>query len=293
LISTLESVDQQSLRPDSVVVAVDHSPELASSIRAARPDVQVVLNDGPHRGASATRNAGVSATDTEVVAFLDDDEVADPDWLRLLIEPFEDPGVIGTGGAYIPRWEGARPAWFPDEFAWVVGGAHAGLPEIPTPVRNVWSGNMAVRAAVFRSVGGFTETFGKVDRRSRPEDTDLCVRMAAAGGTWMYLPDAKIYHHVPRDRSTFRFFVMRAYAEGRGKIDLQSAHGDSPVLAEEWAFVTKIVPRGMWRNSVDALAACARVAALTIGLAAAGVGAAVSRTANARAARQRARTSAL
>jgi glucosyl-dolichyl phosphate glucuronosyltransferase len=285
LLETLDSVDRQSLPADRLVVAVDHSPELAARLRNERPDLAVALNDGPHRGASATRNAGVDATTSEIVAFLDDDEIADADWLGRLVEPFDDPLVVGTGGAYVPRWARRKPVWFPDEFAWVVGGAHAGLPVVPTPVRNVWSGNMAVRADAFRSVGGFTETFGKVGGRSRPEDTDLCVRMARGGGVWIYLPDAKIQHAVPADRSTFRFFVARSYAEGRGKIDLQKAHGDSAVLADERDFLTRVVPRGLRRNSADALSACGRLGALLIGVAAAGTGAAVSKTAHLRAAR--------
>src|SRR4051794_13279658 len=126
LLETLDSVDKQSLPAHRLVVAVDHSPELAYRLRNERPDVAVIVNDGAHRGASATRNAGVTATTSEIVAFLDDDEIADADWLGRLVEPFDDPHVVGTGGAYVPRWAQRKPLWFPDEFAWVVGGAHAG-----------------------------------------------------------------------------------------------------------------------------------------------------------------------
>ena len=202
-----------------VILAVDHNPVLSASLRMQLPDVRVVDNDSEFRGASGTRNAGAQAADTEFLAFLDDDEIAEPDWLATLMSAFVDPDVVGTGGRYLPEWDVRRPSWFPDELAWVVGGHHTGMPDSAARVRNVWSGNMAVRANIFDKVGGFRTDFGKVGARSRPEDTDLCIRMAAAvpGGYWMYLPEARIRHAVPVDRSSFAFYLRRCWAEGTGK----------------------------------------------------------------------------
>jgi hypothetical protein len=51
---------------------------------------------------------------------------------------------------------------------------------------------MAVRTDFFRAVGGFRSDFGKVSARSSPEDTGLCIRIAAsvAGARLVYTPDA-------------------------------------------------------------------------------------------------------
>ncbi len=66
----------------------------------------------------------------DVVAFLDDDAVADERWLEELIRPLDDPLVIGTGGgAALPRWEaGEPPRFIPPEFYWVVGCSYLGEP---------------------------------------------------------------------------------------------------------------------------------------------------------------------
>jgi hypothetical protein len=173
----------------------------------------------------------VDAVNTTLTAFLDDDEVADPDWLLELAQPFRDTDVVGTGGRYDAVWSSGKPFWFPDEFAWAVGGAYLGMPSEMTEVRNVWSGNMAVRTTVFREVGGFRTEFGKHDAVSHPEDTDLCIRMSTlAGGRWVYAPSAIIKHEVPANRASLRFFVARCFAEGGGKALMSQRLGPAASL---------------------------------------------------------------
>ena len=99
--------------------------------------------------------------------------------------------MVGTGGGIGPAWEGPAPRWMPDEFLWAVGGSYAGMPTETAPIRNVWSASMVVRREIFMAVGGFRTGFGKLGGQNRPEDTELCLRMSAAGGGhWMYVPDA-------------------------------------------------------------------------------------------------------
>jgi GT2 family glycosyltransferase len=215
--AAVASLRRQTLKPRAVIIAVDNNESLAHLLRKRFDRVTVVLNRS-NRGASSTRNRGVEEVATEFTAFLDDDETADPDWLLELIQPFAEPDVVGTGGKYKAAWPTVKPSWFPEEFAWVVGGSYEGLPTDTAPVRNVWSGNMAVRTDAFRRVGGFRTNLSKCGSTPQPEDTDLCIRMAAAtGGRWMYVPTATINHIVPRSRASLGFFISRCFAEGRGK----------------------------------------------------------------------------
>jgi GT2 family glycosyltransferase len=215
--SALTSLRKQSLEPRGVVVAVDNNEKLAKRLMDEFDWITVVLNQR-YRGSSATRNCGAEVVDTSITAFLDDDEAADVDWLRELARPFSDPTVVGTGGKYEAVWSSGKPRWFPDEFAWAVGASYAGMPTEAAEVRNVWSGNMAVRTAVFRQVNGFRTEFGKRGSISHPEDTDLCIRMSAvAGGRWVYIPSAVIHHDVPTARASLGFLSTRCFAEGGGK----------------------------------------------------------------------------
>jgi len=282
LVAAIESVQGQEPEPESVVVAVDHEPELLRIVTERFPELTVVENRHD-RGASGTRNSGAERTSTPLVAFLDDDARARPGWLAALLAPFEDPDVVCTGGHVVPAWSTSEPPWFPDEFAWVVGASHRGLPTTRARVRNVWSENMAVRREAFSQVGGFRVDFGKVGATSRPEDTDLCIRLgkSAPGAAVVYVPDAVVDHHVGVDRTRFGFFLKRCYLEGRGKVELARHNEGGDDLGDERDYLRRTIPRGLERyvragvvgRDGDQLR---RAGAVVGGLAAAAAGAAVS-----------------
>jgi len=227
-------------------------------------------------GASGARNTGAFSVGGEVIAFLDDDAVAHPTWLERLLEPFNDTSVVGVGGGVDPGWEVCRPSWFPDEFFWLVGATPPEGPAGVHEVRNVWAENMAVRRERFVSVGGFRIDFGKVGSHSSPEDTDLCIRMAEDGGRWLMVPEARVTHHVPSVRSTFRFFIRRSFNEGEGKAALR-ALAPAGSLALEQDYATKVLPtaflrgvREAWREKSPQYAAMS--GAVAAGALAAGTG---------------------
>jgi cellulose synthase/poly-beta-1,6-N-acetylglucosamine synthase-like glycosyltransferase len=211
-----------------------------------------------------------------IVAFLDDDAVADPKWLELLLERFKDSSVVGAGGGVIAAWEAPKPGWFPEEFAWVVGASFRGMPEDVSEVRNVWAENMAVRRNRFMEVDGFRRHFGKVGSHNSPEDTDLCIRMAKSGGRWLYVPQARISHHVPPSRASFRYFMRRSYHEGEGKAALARLSPDK-VLDLERQYTTRVLPRAVLCGLSAALTQrrsgpATQAAALLVGMACAGAG---------------------
>jgi len=282
LLQAIESVRAQVPQPAAIVISVDHEPILFELLSESFPDLIVVENKFP-QGASGNRNTGVSFTNTALVAFLDDDARARPGWLQGLIAPFADPNVVCTGGFVVPAWEARKPRWFPDEFAWVVGASHLGMPDAVASVRNVWSENMAVRRETFLAVGGFRLDFGKVGHVSRPEDTDLCIRMGRAfpDARLLFVPSAIIDHHVGRERADVSFFLRRCYSEGRGKIELARINAGKGELRDERDYLRVAIPNGL-RNyvrratlhrQVDDLC---RAGAMVGGVGAAAVGASIS-----------------
>lgn len=279
IVEAIGSIQRQTQIMDQLIVSVDHNPALVNQLEQAGLGVTVVSNDGGVRGASANRNHGAKFSKTAVTAFLDDDEIAEPDWLATLIAPLSDPAVVGTGGRYRAAWHGPEPVWFPDIFGWVVGSHHSAMPSTPSVVRNVWAGNMAVRTDVFTMVDGFRTDFGKVGSYSQPEDTDLCIRMGSVGhGHWVYVPDAVIHHDVPDDRATFGFFLRRCYSEGHGKIllgdNLESVSDDA--LADESDYIRRDIPASLRSELRHGRTGALRFGATVAGIAAAGFGAATA-----------------
>lgn len=279
----IASARAQSPPPGQIIVAVDHNPALCARLSAEVDGVEIVDHQGV-RGASGARDAGAALARAPVLVFLDDDVRAHPGWLSELLAPFADPRVAGTGGRVAPAWQVRRPRWFPDEFAWVVGASHHGLPTAVATVRNVWSENMAVRRDAFEAVGGFRRGFGKVGATSRPEDTDLCIRVGAAlpDSHWVYVPTAVVDHEVPPERCTFAFFLRRCYWEGAGKVELADYVGPERALSEERGYLLRTIPRALagYLRRGELTRAFAVLAG--VGAAAAGATAALAREGSAR-----------
>ncbi|MFF5077218.1 glycosyltransferase family 2 protein [Actinoplanes sp. NPDC000266] len=245
---TVASALAQEMRATEVIVVVDHNAALFERASAAFPGVTVLENTFA-RGASGNRNTGAFHARSELIAFLDDDTVAHPGWLGHLASQFGDRGVVGAGGSIRPAWERDRPTWMPDELLWTVGVSYEGMPTSVAEIRNVWSASMMVRREAFVAVGGFRVGFGKLGEQNRPEDTELCLRISAeTGGRWMYVPESVIEHDVPVDRSTFRFFLRRCYAEGRGKVQMSALLPRDQKLGTEQNYLRRTLPRAVARN---------------------------------------------
>jgi GT2 family glycosyltransferase len=242
------SVQAQTVTALETIVVVDHNPGLLERASDELLGVTVIANGGCP-GAAAARNTGVAASRGEMVAFLDDDAVASPRWLEALLRHFSDSGVVGVGGRLDALWLTSRPRWFPPEFDWTIGASYLGMPQSAQPVRNVWSNNMAIRRQVFDVVGGFRDSFGKVGTRSRPEDTELCLRTTKLhGGTWIYEPAGVANHRVPAERATLSYFTYRCFNEGWGKAALAALNGIGNSISTERRYTRHVLPAALVRG---------------------------------------------
>jgi GT2 family glycosyltransferase/predicted ATP-grasp superfamily ATP-dependent carboligase len=273
LAEAVESVRRQNQPPIELIVVVDHNRPLLERARDAFSDARVIENTGAS-GLSAARNAGWRAAEGAIVAFLDDDAVADPHWLRRLTAAYHDPGVVGVGGAVEPRWEGGRPRTFPPEFQWVVGCSYEGVPTRTSPVRNPIGANMSFRRDALALAGGFRSGLGRLGRLPEGcEETELCIRAARTipGSAVLYEPAAGVHHFVPAERARWRYFAARCLAEGVSKARVARAAGRSDALSSEWTYVVRTLPRGVLRGMLDAArgeaAGAARAAWIVAGLA--------------------------
>jgi hypothetical protein len=253
-------------------VAVDHNPLLLERARRGLPGVTVVENHEA-RGLSGARNSAIARARGDVVAFLDDDAAAEPEWLERLSARYGDPRVLGVGGAVDPRWLDGRPAGFPREFQWVVGCSYEGLPTAPTAVRNLIGANMSLRRDVFERVGGFRSGIGRVGLLPVGcEETELCIRASqrAPGAVFIYEPQARVVHSVPAARATWSYFCRRCFAEGLSKAQVSGWTGRGAALASERSYARRTLPAGVRRGVSDALRGDAsglvRAAAIVSGL---------------------------
>ncbi len=273
-LAAVESVRLQSFADRETIVVVDHNPALLGRLTAALPDVAVAENrELP--GLSGGKNTGIALARGEIVAFLDDDAVAHPDWLTFFADSYADPAVAGVGGLTLPRWASRRPGWFPREFDWVVGCSYLGMPESRAPVRNLLGGNASFRRTAFDAVGGFANGIGRAAGK-RPlgcEETEFCIRLSQHAPSSVFLFDnrAVIWHLVPAARCRMRYFRSRCYAEGLSKAQVTASVGAADALSAERRYTTRTLPAGAARGLADLLrghpAGLGRTAAIIVGLA--------------------------
>lgn len=273
LVAAVGSVQRQDYPPSEIIVAVDHNPTLAERLRAEVTGV-VIVENSEHRGLSGARNSGVRVATSEVVAFLDDDAVADQDWLRWIARGYADPNVAGVGGSIVPSWASVRPPWFPMEFDWVVGCTYKGMPDRPSRVRNLIGANMSFRSDLFEAIGGFRSGIGRIGTVPVGcEETEFCIRVRQRYpmAVFHYDPRARISHFVPASRANWSYFVRRCYAEGRSKTAISRHVGASDALATERRYTTRTLPAGVVRELSDSVrhadvAALSRGASIIAGL---------------------------
>ena len=225
-----------------LLVVDNASTDRTASICAdygGRPNVRCIRE--PELGLCRARNTGWQAAAGRYVAYLDDDAVARPGWMRAIADGFRrspEPGVVG--GPVRPIWEAARPRWLADELAvgltiidWSV------VPKLIPDLHLEWlvGANMAVPARVLREIGGFHPSLDRVGRRMLSSgDVFLQQQVLGRGLDCLYHPDMAVDHLVPVSRLCQDWFVKRYYWQGVSDAVMQllaerPARGRRAVLA--------------------------------------------------------------
>lgn len=198
-LATLHAVLPRQTHPAFEVVYVvgpteDGSWPLVRSWAAASPGIKALR--APERNLSLSRNLGVAAAAGELVAFLDDDALPEPEWLLNLAAAFERPEVAIAGGAvYDPTGVDFQ---FLYSAADRLGASHHGLSAPPdagcypqSPLfPHVMGANFMARRAALVALCGFDEEY-----EYYLDETDLCARAVDAGLTVAQVGVAAPAHH--------------------------------------------------------------------------------------------------
>jgi len=217
-----ESILSQTYDDVELVVIVDGTQSVYDRVVADygdRDDIIIECNE-ENVGLLESRNRGGEIATGDVVAFIDDDAVADEEWIERLVQAYETEDVIAAGGKMIPEWVAGKPSFLPEEFYWLVGVTHRGFAEGPGEVRNTFGSNISFRAGIFEELGGFDVDIGgrKGEKNLQGGETELCARIQTkyGQGVW-YDPEAVVAHKVFEYRTEFRWLVDRAFWQGYSK----------------------------------------------------------------------------
>ncbi len=200
--------------------STDETDSLCREIGAAYPDLRYRYIIEGRQGLSHARNRGINEAAGEIIVFIDDDAVAEPDYLEMISRFFEQtPQAAAAGGRIYPNFESRRPRWMSHFLLSLTSSIDLGNTTKRFTHRQFPVGaNMAVRKAMFDQYGVFNPDLGrKGNSMDGAEEKDLFYRMMASGEKIYYVANAIVHHYVPDRRLTFDFFKRQAIGIGKSE----------------------------------------------------------------------------
>ena len=229
----LESLRHLDYKNFEVVVVNGPSLDDTEEVLSKWKD-NIKIASCPEANLSMSRNIGIALSGGEVVAFIDDDAVPEPEWLDQAIRAFDNDAVAGAGGPVFDH----TGYTFQNKYvsATRLGNAIWHL-EYPTP-HNCFpfafefpylsGGNVLFRRRTLIHVGGFDEEY-----QYYLDETDVCLRLIDAGYVLRQLPNSFIHHkyapsHIREHRiPKYRYPILKS------KIYFSNRHGLEYCTQEE------------------------------------------------------------
>jgi glycosyltransferase involved in cell wall biosynthesis len=214
----LASLGTLDLAPMEVIV-VDSGPARwpAQSVAQSR-GARYVLER--RRGLGRARNVGARIASGDVVAYLDDDSIAEPGWLRALAVEFEDPAVAVVTGRCAPMDDQGSEAMRDVMRSWWPNGAGRfaldrsvdGWARMAIAGSVGTGGNMALRRIVFSTWTGFDERLGRGAPIDSGEEHHAFFELLRRGYAIAYNPHSVVRHPVPETVESYRRHALRSRA---------------------------------------------------------------------------------
>jgi glycosyltransferase involved in cell wall biosynthesis len=223
----INSLTKQDHMNKEILLVMDRNDELHKMFQNSIPaSVNLLINENP--GLSEARNLGIKNAKGDIMVFIDDDAIADRNYLSNLIKNYEEPKVAGVIGKILPK---VKPG-YPEELYWIGGFTYKGFPEVRCEVRNGHGCNMSFRKDVFDRAGLFDVKLGRVGKKLvTAEETEFSIRVLNSfpGSKIFYDPEVVVYHKVHEYRERIGYMMKRGYFEGRSK-----AHIEGMYKGQKW-----------------------------------------------------------
>jgi succinoglycan biosynthesis protein ExoM len=160
------------------------------------------------RNIALARNCSLSLVNGNFLAFIDDDEVPGEDWLMQLWRTLHHYRADAVLGPVRPYFESRPPSW-------IVQSRVCDRPVHATGSALHWrqsrTGNVLLRSAIVVEDGiRFDPEYA-----TGGEDVDFFRRAARAGRTFVWCEEAPAYELVPQARLRRRYYLKRAFLQGR------------------------------------------------------------------------------
>lgn len=226
LIRTLESVAAQDADHslwECIVVnnaSTDNTAERFSAFAESHSSVNLRMVNESQQGLSYARNRGIAESKGTILAFIDDDETVNKEFVSAYIDLFNNHGAFVAAGALKVRYDSARPKWMSYYTEKMIANPLDLGDTIITITRTVTptGGNMAFNREVFNIYGNFDTSLGRKGQALLGgEENELFDRIRDLGERIIYTPYAIAYHHIADKKLTAEYFDKLSYGIGVSK----------------------------------------------------------------------------
>jgi len=201
--------------------STDDTAAVCQQFLDSHTDAHFYYLEEKRQGATYARNSGAALAKGELLCFMDDDAIADPDYLERIVNFFAthaDAG--GLGGRIIPKYIPQEPKWMSHYVSSLVGNFHYSEDvEIFKPGKYPLESNMIIRTADFIKVNGFNEALPGVvgTLRIGGEGKEFFYKLQAIGRQIYYDPAIRVQHVVEVKKLTKEYMYRVASGIGRGE----------------------------------------------------------------------------
>ena len=227
IIGAVDSLYNQTLSKDRFEVfvvdnnSIDNTGDLVQHYISEHPGYHLHYLTESRQGASFARNTGASFSKGWLLCFMDDDAIAEPNYLENILRFFEThPDANGLGGRIIPRYIPAEPKWMSHFVSSLVGNFdYSKEVEVFKPGKYPLESNMIVLKEDFTTIGGFNIELPGVKGTLRigGEGKDFFLRLQALGRKIYYDPSVIVHHVVEVKKLTPHYMYRVASGIGRGE----------------------------------------------------------------------------
>lgn len=237
LLGALAGIDLEGLDPGSLeVLVIDNHPNGSAKRIAERMapglPIPIRVEEEPQRGIPFARNAAVQsalAAGADFVAFIDDDDVPEPDWLRRLLERQQETGasiVFGTWLWHAPEdatvWVRASPL--------MKTGTDTVIERYGVEVPEVWMStcNALISRQVLEEMTSLAPPFAPEFASTGGGDADFFVRGLKLGASFSMETRSVVKRYLEDERAGLRWMLRRAYRLGcsSGRLTRKHSPGD-------------------------------------------------------------------
>ncbi|MDH8701663.1 glycosyltransferase involved in cell wall biosynthesis [Dysgonomonadaceae bacterium PH5-43] len=226
LSKTLHSVLTQSISPNNFEIIVvdnnstDNTSEVFSNIKEnTSDDINLHYYKEINQGISHARNLGVSKAINDYIVFIDDDETIDSNFLEKLSDFLNIyPQAELISEPVVPVYETKEPEWLSPYTTALVTGAYNKGTKIKIVNKSEYpgTGHATFKRELFLKYGGFKTNLGrKAGSLMGGEDKDFFLRLMNNNIDCYYVPEAKIYHHIPASKLTEEYFNKLTFSIGK------------------------------------------------------------------------------